>query len=85
MTDQRVENGRKMLADRRNLKHGFGIGIESFFALIGDHDRCCLVRPEYGRILDNIANHRVTRAGRADDNQRFRGQVDMLFILHEIR
>ena len=59
-------------------------GCKAVVAFIGDDDRGGLVCFENGRVFDDIADHGPLGSGRAYNDQRFGGEVDMLFIFNEI-
>ena len=84
MAHQGVDDGGQVFADRGHVEHIGRIGIEPVFPLVGDDHRGGLVGLEDGRVLDDVADDRFPGAGRADDDQRFRGEVDVLFVFHEI-
>jgi hypothetical protein len=78
---QGVEDGSELRADLGDVKHVLGIGLETRFTLVGNHDRCRLVRFENGRVLDDIANDRSLGTGGTDDDQRLGRKVDVFFVL----
>jgi hypothetical protein len=59
------------------VKDVLGIGRETVFTLVGDDDGSGLVGFEDGRVLDDVADDRFLGTGRADDDQRLGGQVDV--------
>ena len=54
-----------------SMENGIGIGPETIFALICNNDGSGLVRLEYGGVLYDIANYRVSCTGGTDKDQRF--------------
>ena len=85
VTGEGIDHRSEMFGRLRHLDDGRGVRGKTVLAFIGDDHRQGFVRPEDGRVLDDVVQHPRPGAGGADDDQRFGGKIDMLLVFHEIR
>ncbi len=67
------------------MNHRVGDAVKGSLSLVCDDNHRCRVGLEDRHILDNIIEDIVRCPGDAGNDERFRGEIDMLFVLDDIR
>ena len=79
-----IQDDRQRPRGPRNGDDGVRRVVEAVVPLVAEDDHGGLMGLEDGHILDDIAHDRFRTPRRADEDQRLRRQVDVLFVLHNV-
>jgi len=85
MTGHCVEDDRQGGRGCRDGNNGIGYLIKTVIFLIGEDHNSCFMGFENSHIFDDVLRHRPRITGRANQNQRLGGKINMFLIFHDIR